>query len=65
MGRMAFEFFRKIDELRYEREGDFRKNVTLRVFYRGEPININTDKLKEYTELLENFISYVKQFLSS
>jgi len=33
--------FRKIEELRKERTGEFRKNVTLKVFYRGEEININ------------------------
>ncbi|MEK6883247.1 MAG: hypothetical protein AABY22_26710 [Nanoarchaeota archaeon] len=61
----VYEMFRKIDSLRYEREGEFRKNVNLRVFYMGREININMDKLKEYGDLLEKFISYVKQFLSS
>ncbi len=61
----VYEMFRKIDSLRYEREGEFRKNVNLRIFYQGKEININMDKLKEYGELLEKFISYVKQFLSS
>ena len=36
-----YEMFRKIEELRKERIGEFRKNVTLRVFYRGKEININ------------------------
>lgn len=58
-----YEMFRKIEELRTERIGEFRKNVTLRVFYRGEEVNINLDKLKEYAEKLENFISATKQFL--
>ena len=31
-----YEMFRKIEELRKERIGEFRKNVTLKVFYRGE-----------------------------
>ena len=60
-----YETFRKIHELRCEREGDFRKNVNLRVFYKDEEININMDQLKIYGETLERFISYVKQFLSS
>ena len=41
-----YELFKKIEELRKERIGEFRKNVTLRVFYRGEEININLEKLK-------------------
>jgi hypothetical protein len=32
----------------------------LRVTYKGEEININLDKLKEYSEKLERFISYLK-----
>src|SRR3989344_5036044 len=30
-----YEMFRKIDELKKERIGEFRKNVTLKVFYKG------------------------------
>jgi hypothetical protein len=60
-----YEMFRKIDELRTERIGEFRKNVTLRVFYQGKEININLEKLKEYAEKLEKFISLTKQFLVS
>ncbi len=60
-----YEMFRKIKELRAERIGEFRKNVTLKVFYQGKEIDINLEKLKEYAELLEKFISKVKQFLLS
>ena len=59
-----YEMLRKIEDLRKERIGEFRKNVTLRVTYRGEEININLDKLKEYAAMLEKFISTTKQFLS-
>jgi len=58
-----YEMFRKIEELRKERIGEFRKNVTLKVFYLGEEISINLDKLKSYAEKLEKFISTTKQFL--
>ena len=58
-----YEMFRKIEELRVERIGEFRKNVTLRVFYRGKEININLEQLKIYAEMLEKFISTTKQFL--
>ena len=60
-----YEMFRKIEELRKERIGEFRKNVTLKVFYRGEEISINLEKLKIYAESLEKFISTTKKFLLS
>lgn len=60
-----YEMFRKIKELRTERIGEFRKNVTLKIFYQGKEIDVNLEKLKEYAELLEKFISKVKQFLVS
>jgi hypothetical protein len=58
-----YEMFKKIRELRTERIGEFRKNVTLKVFYRGKEININLDQLKVYAEKVEKFISAIKQFL--
>ncbi len=58
-----YEMFRKIEELRKERIGEFRKNVTLKVIYRGEEISINLEKLKIYADKLEKFISATKQFL--
>lgn len=58
-----YEMLRKLEELRTERIGEFRKNVTFRIFYRGEEINVNLEQLKIYAELLEKFISDVKQFL--
>jgi len=60
----TYEMFKKIEELRSERIGEFRKNVTLKVFYKGNEININLEKLKEYSEDLEKFISTTKQFLT-
>ena len=60
-----YEMFRKIKELKTERIGEFRKNVNLIVFYQGKEININLEKLKEYAEMLEKFISLTKQFLLS
>lgn len=59
-----YEMFKKIRELRKERIGEFRKNVTLKLFYKGEEININLEKLKEYADKVEKFISTTKHFLS-
>jgi hypothetical protein len=58
-----YEMFRKIEELRKERIGEFRKNVNLKVNYRGQEININLEQLKIYAAKLEKFISLTKQFL--
>jgi len=58
-----YEMFKKIEGLRKERIGEFRKNVTLKVLYRGEEVNINLEKLKEYSIMLEKFISTTRQFL--
>jgi hypothetical protein len=60
-----YEMFRKMRELRTERIGEFRKNVTLRIFYQGKEINVDLEKLKEYADMLEKFISKTKQFLLS
>ena len=60
-----YKMFRKIKELRTERIGEFRKNVTLTIFYQGKEIGVNLEKLKEYAEMLEKFISTTKQFLLS
>jgi len=60
-----YEMFRRIDELKKEAEGEFRKNVALKVLYKGKEVKINLDKLKEYSVTLENFINFLKQFLSS
>jgi hypothetical protein len=55
-----YELFRDIEQLEKVRENEFRKGVNLKVIYRGETININLEKLKEYSALLEKFISSLK-----
>jgi len=60
-----YEMLKKIENLRTERIGEFRKNVALRILYQGKEIEVNLEKLKTYSEMLENFISTTKQFLSS
>jgi hypothetical protein len=64
----VIEFYgmlRKIDELRQERIGEFRKNVCLKILYQGKEINVNLEQLKFYADMLEKFISTTKQFLLS
>jgi hypothetical protein len=57
-------FFRKIPDLNKTREGEFRKNVNLKVIENGRITNINLEKLKEYAEIIERFISEIKHTLS-
>jgi len=58
-----YDMLRKVEELRKERTGEFRKNVTLKIFYKGKEINVNLEQLKIYADLLEKFIRTTKQFL--
>lgn len=55
-----YEMFRDIEKLDKVRESEFRKGVNLKVFYKGEAVNINLETLKEYADLLERFISALK-----
>lgn len=59
-----YVFFKRMPELQKRREGEFRKNVCLKIIEPGRETVIDMDKLKEYSEILEKFISEVKQILS-
>lgn len=58
-----YEFFKKIPDLEKTRESEFRKHVCLTVL-NGKETRIDMDKLKEYAELIENFIKFVREYLS-
>ncbi|MCR4327033.1 MAG: hypothetical protein NUV46_00445 [Nanoarchaeota archaeon] len=58
-----FMMLRKIESLKTERIGEFRKNVNLQVTFRGKEININLEKLKEYADMLEHFVDITKKRL--
>ncbi len=58
-----YKMLRKLEDLRCERIGEFRKNVSLKIMYKGKEIAVNLEQLKIYAEQLENFISTTKQFL--
>ncbi len=55
-----YDLFRDIETLEKVRENEFRKGVNLRVDYKGQIVNINLEKLKEYAAVLERFISALK-----
>jgi hypothetical protein len=58
-----YEFLKRVDGSQKIRENEFRKNVALKVLDRGEWVVIDMDKLKEYNEILERFISSLKQLV--
>ncbi len=60
-----YEMLRKLENLRTNRIGEFRKNVCLKIYYQGKEINVDLEQLKEYADMLEKFISNTKQFLLS
>ncbi|OYT36023.1 hypothetical protein B6U91_02045 [Candidatus Pacearchaeota archaeon ex4484_71] len=60
-----YEMLRKLENLKTERIGEFRKNVCLKISYKGEIVEVNLEQLKIYAEMLEKFISVTKQFLLS
>lgn len=62
-GFELYEFFKKIPDLEKLRENEFRKNFCLKVLHKGEWLVIDMDKLKEYSLILERFISQLKQIL--
>ena len=55
-----YEFFRDMDSLNKLRESEFRRGVNLKVQYKGATVNVNLEKLAEYSQILERFISYLK-----
>jgi len=61
----VYIFFKRVPDLTKTREGEFRKNVCLKVVEPGRVTEVNLEKLKEYSEVLERFISEVKHFLSA
>ena len=60
----AYIFFKRIPDTKKTREGEFRKHVNLKIIEQNGTTDINMDKLKEYADILERFISETKQFLS-
>lgn len=62
-GIRLYEFSKRVENSEKLKENEFRKNVTLKVLDKGQWIDINMDKLKEYYLLVEKFISSLKQIV--
>jgi len=58
-------FFKRVPDLNKTRGGEFRKNVNLKVIEPIKTTEINMEKLGEYAEIVEKFISEVKKILAS
>ncbi|MEA3414360.1 MAG: hypothetical protein U9Q99_02440 [Nanoarchaeota archaeon] len=59
-----FMMLRKLEGLEIERIGEFRKNVALKIQFRGKEVNVNLEQLKIYAEMMEKFSSKVKEILT-
>ncbi len=58
-----YTLFKRIPQCEQLREGEFRKNVALKVIDKGRIVSIDLEKLKEWYETLERFLSFVRQFI--
>jgi len=58
-----YVFFKRVPDLPKSREGEFRKNVNLKVKTPKETVCINLEKLSEYSTEIDFFIQEVKKFL--
>ena len=57
-------FFKRVPDQDKQREGEFRKNVNLKIIEPRKTTEINMEMLGEFAEVVERFISEVKQILS-
>ena len=57
-------FFKRVPDLDKTREGEFRKNVNLKVLEPGKVTEINLSKLGEYSEIVDKFVGEVKKALA-
>jgi len=58
-------FFKRVPDSPKSREGEFRKNVNLKVKLPNEVININLLKLDEYSSLVDDFVKDIKVILGT
>lgn len=58
-------FFKKIPDLHKTREGEFRKNVNLKIIEPNKTTEINMERLGNYAEKVEEFVDEVKKILAN
>ncbi|MDP2946913.1 MAG: hypothetical protein Q8N88_02260 [Nanoarchaeota archaeon] len=57
-------FFKRIPDLNKTREGEFRKNVNLKITEPTKTTVINLEKLSEYAKIVEAFIEETRRILA-
>ncbi|MFA4960344.1 MAG: hypothetical protein WC548_01650 [Candidatus Pacearchaeota archaeon] len=57
-------FFKRIPDLNKTREGEFRKNVNLKIIEPTKTTVINMEQLGEYAQVIEEFNEETKKILS-
>lgn len=60
-----YVFFKRVPDCSKSREGEFRKNVNLKVKLPNDVVNINLIKLDEYSLLVDNFMKDIKEILAT
>ena len=59
----VYVFFKRVPDCPKSREGEFRKNVNLKVKLQNETVNVNLQKLDEYSLMIDDFIKDIKEIL--
>ncbi|MFH1521731.1 MAG: hypothetical protein ABIF18_02115 [archaeon] len=62
---LLYIFFKRVPDLSKTRSGEFRKNVNLKIIEPTKTTDVNMEKLGEYYEIVEKFISEVKKILEN
>ena len=62
---VLYVFFKRVPDLSKTRSGEFRKNVNLKIIEPTRTTDVNMEKLGEYYEIIEKFISEVKKILEN
>jgi len=60
-----YVFFKRAPDCSKSREGEFRKNVNLKVKLPNDVVNVNLLKLDEYSSFVDNFMKDIKKILTS
>lgn len=60
-----YVFFKRVPDLNKTRSGEFRKNVNLKIIEPNKVVDINMEKLGEYYEIIEKFMTEVKRIINN
>jgi hypothetical protein len=57
-------FLRKISKAEFTRSNEFRRHVTMTIEYKGEPLGIKIDHVKEYYDKVQEFFNFCEKFIT-